>query len=61
MVHTRCVKMAVDPKSRETRQRLEKCWTLELNWDLIPETLRKVWIFAYVGSYKLSTACFGEL
>ncbi|XP_065911094.1 uncharacterized protein [Dysidea avara] len=29
--------MAVDPRSRETRQRLEKCWALELDWSLFPE------------------------
>jgi len=31
--------MAFDPKTRETRKRLDKCWALELNWDLLPETL----------------------
>jgi len=34
--------MAVDPKSKETRKRLEKCWAMELNWDLFPDDLKKV-------------------
>jgi len=34
--------MAVDPKSKETRKRLEKCWVMELNWDLFPDDLKKV-------------------
>ena len=34
--------MSVDPKSRETRLRLEKCWDMELNWDLLPDKLKQV-------------------
>ena len=34
--------MSVDPKSRETRQRLDKCWSLEIDWDLFPKKLREV-------------------
>ena len=28
--------------SRETRQRLEKCWSLELDWNLFPDSLKEV-------------------
>ena len=34
--------MAVDPRSRETRQRLERCWTLEFEFDLLPDILKEV-------------------
>jgi hypothetical protein len=36
------VVMAADPKSRETRVRLEKCWEKDIEWDLIPTILREV-------------------
>lgn len=34
--------MAADPKARETRQRLGKCWSLDLDWNLFPNTLKEV-------------------
>ena len=34
--------MSVDQRNRETRHRLEQCWTKDLNWDLIPSTLQEV-------------------
>ena len=34
--------MAVDPKSRETRQRLERCWALDFDWDTFPMSLKLV-------------------
>ena len=33
------VNMAADPR---TRQRLEKCWALDYEFDLLPDALRKV-------------------
>lgn len=27
----------------DTRKRLEKCWTKELDWGLYPEYLKEVW------------------
>ena len=38
----RAGEMAVDPRSRETRQRLERCWTLEFEFDLLPDVLKEV-------------------
>ena len=35
--------MSVDPKSRQCRQRLEKCWAVELDWDLFPSDLKEVY------------------
>jgi hypothetical protein len=29
-------------KLRETRKRLEKCWELDLDWSLYPQSLKKV-------------------
>ena len=40
--------MAVNPRSRETRQRLEKCWALELDWSLFPE-LKEVCMHGFVN------------
>ena len=37
--------MANDYKSRETRQRLEKCWTEDIDWELLPATLRDVYTY----------------
>ena len=34
--------MANDSKSHETRQRLERCWNEDLDWDLLPSELREV-------------------
>lgn len=34
--------MALDPKSRETRQRLERCWALDFEWDLFPISVKEV-------------------
>ena len=29
-------------KGRDTRNRLERCWSVTLNWGLFPEVLREV-------------------
>lgn len=29
-------------KLKETRSRLEKCWKMDINWSLYPETIRNV-------------------
>jgi hypothetical protein len=29
-------------KLKETRQRLEKCWQIDINWSLYPATLKEV-------------------
>ena len=34
--------MANDSKSRDTRQRLEKCWPEDLNWELLPAAKRGI-------------------
>ena len=34
--------MAVEPRSRETGQRLETCWELSLDWALFESNLKKV-------------------
>lgn len=33
------VEMAVDPR---TRQRLERCWAMEFEFDLLPDDLKEV-------------------
>ena len=36
--------MAIEPRSRETRLRLEKCWQLSLDWELFEPKLKEVCI-----------------
>lgn len=39
-------KMATTPESwnklKETRQRLEKCWDVDIDWNLYPQNLKEV-------------------
>ena len=43
--------MAVTPetwsKMKETGQRLENCWKMDLNWSLYPESLKQVSIHVF--------------
>lgn len=34
---------SLDARSRETRRRLDKCWTLDLSWNKYPEVLQQVY------------------
>jgi hypothetical protein len=36
-------KMALDPKTTETRKWLGKYWSSDLDWTLLPQILQKVW------------------
>lgn len=48
--------MANDSKSRETRQRLERCWNEDLDWDLLPAELREVHVNVLVEVINLGMA-----
>ena len=43
--------MAVNPRSRETRQRLEKCWSIDTDWNLIPSELKEVMLVTKIESF----------
>ena len=41
-------------KGKDTRIRLEKCWEEDINWDLYPNHIVKVYSKALYSIYRLS-------